>query len=74
MRKDQAPLQEHFRQIAQTQFVAHAPQHHETHDIGRIWEVVEARVGPLIEFPLTGTTAKAPVPQFGSVSSFPRSS
>jgi hypothetical protein len=33
-------------------------------------EGVAARPGPLSEFPLTSTTARAPVPQIGSFLSF----
>lgn len=61
MGKDQAPLQEPFREIPQTQFVPYPPQPHETHDIGRGLQVVEARAGPLIELPLAGPTPKASV-------------
>src|SRR5918992_267035 len=59
--KDQATFQEHFWQIPETQFVAHTPEHHETHDIGRVLQVVEARASPLIELPLASTTSKPSV-------------
>src|SRR5262245_63942016 len=74
MREDYAPLQEHFREVAQTQLVAHAPEHHETHDLGRILQVIEARPCALIELSLTPLAPKPPVPQVGSFASFPRRS
>jgi hypothetical protein len=70
MRKDYAPCQEHFRQIPQTQLVAYPPQHHETDDIGRVLEVIEACPSALIKLSVTCAAAKAPIPHFGSFSSF----
>ena len=49
MGKDQAPLQEHFRKVAQTQLVAHPPEHHETHDVRRVLPVIETCAGALVE-------------------------
>src|SRR5262245_30684457 len=70
MRKDQPSLQEHFWQISQAQFVAHTPEHHEAHHIGRILQIVKTCAGPLIELPLTGTAPKASVAERRSFSSF----
>jgi hypothetical protein len=72
MREDYAPLQEHFRQIAQTQLIAYPPQHHETHDIGRVLQVIESCAGALVEFSVTPATAKALVSQLSPFSSFSR--
>ena len=61
MGKDQAPLQEHLGKIAQAQLVEHPLQHHETHDVGRVLQAVEAGTGPLVELPVAGPTSKAPI-------------
>jgi len=74
MSKNQAPLQEHFCEIPQAQFVAHTPQHHEAHHIGGVLQMVEACAGPLIKLPLTGMTPKASVAERSAYSSFTRSS
>src|SRR5262249_35097736 len=47
-------------------------EHHETHHIGGVLEVIEARTGTLIELPVARAAPKAPVPQFGPFSSFNR--
>ena len=55
------PLEKHLGQVPQTEFVADTPQHHETHDIGRILHAVEDRASALIKAPLAGTVAKSAV-------------
>jgi hypothetical protein len=61
VREDYPPLKEHFREIAQAQFVAHAPQHHETHDVSGVLQVIEPCPGALVELPVTRAAAEAPV-------------
>ncbi len=46
-----ASHQEHFRQIAQTQLIAQAPQHDQQHNIRRKLKVVECCASPFIEAP-----------------------
>jgi hypothetical protein len=70
MGKDYAPLQEHFWEIPQAQFVAHAPEHHEAYHIGGVLKVVEAGTSPLVELPRARMTAKAPVAERSSFPSF----
>ncbi len=60
MGKDYASLQEHFREIPQTQLVADTPEYHQAHDIGGILEVVDARAGALIKLSVAEATPKAP--------------
>src|SRR2546422_6000820 len=57
-------------EAAQTQFVLNPPEHHESHDIGGILEVVETRLSALIKLSVAWATPKAPVPQFASFSPF----
>jgi hypothetical protein len=61
MRKDHPALQEHFRKITQTQLVPYPPEHHQTHDVGGVLAVVEARPRALIELSVARTAAKAAV-------------
>ncbi len=67
VREREAALEKHLRQIAQTQLVAHAPQHHEEDDIGGVFEVIEGRAGTLIEGAPTGLTAKDPIAELGGL-------
>src|SRR5262245_42945422 len=70
MGKAHAPLEKHFRQVPQTEFVSEAPQDNQTHHIGRILEPIEGCPAPFVEFPLTCTAAEAPVAQFGALGAF----
>src|SRR5215813_138075 len=71
MRKDHPARQKHFWEITQTQLVADPPQHHETHNVRRVLEVIEACPCPLVELPATCTASKALVAQCGPFLPFP---
>jgi hypothetical protein len=44
MREDAAALEEHLRHITETQLVTIAPEDDQTHDICRIFEIVQLRI------------------------------
>ena len=56
--EDEAPRQEHLRQVPQAQLVAQPPQHDEQHEVGRVLQVVVGRAGPLVEDPAAGRQRK----------------
>jgi hypothetical protein len=58
MGKDYPTIEKHLGQVTQTEFVAHAPQYHQTDDIRRIVQTVEERACPFIETASTAATAK----------------
>jgi hypothetical protein len=49
MREDDAALEEHLRDIAETQLVTIAPEDDQTHDICGIFEIVKQCASALIE-------------------------
>jgi hypothetical protein len=63
-------IETHLGQVTQTEFVAHAPQYHQTHDIRRILQPVEEQAGPFLEAASTGATAKSTVASQGDIRSF----
>jgi hypothetical protein len=67
MSKHDAAVEEHLGEVAQTELVAQAPQHHQTDYIGRILHAVEERACTLIEPACAAPTAKAAVAPGGQV-------
>src|SRR3954462_6056001 len=65
---------EHLGQIAQAQFVAQAPEHHEGDDIGRILGPVQQRAGALVELLATGTAAEPAIALGGALGALRHSS
>ncbi len=53
MRELEAAFQEHLGEVAQAEFVAHAPEDDQQHDVGREFQIVEGRARPFIELPPT---------------------
>jgi hypothetical protein len=51
----------HLGQIAQTQLVAQAPEHHERDDVGGVWGPVQLCARALVELLAAGVAAEAPV-------------
>src|SRR6266511_3926858 len=70
MRKDDAPLEKHFRQVPQAQFVAEAPEDDQTDHIRWILQTVKRRRRAFIELPRAHTTAEATVAQIRALGAF----
>jgi hypothetical protein len=62
--------QEHLRQVAQAEFVAQPPEHHESDDVRRILGPVQQALTALIELFAAGTTAKSAVALSGRLVPF----
>ena len=64
--EDEAPLEEHLREIAQAQRVTQPPEHDEQHQVGRVLPVVERRAGALVADPAAPTAAERTLPAGGA--------
>src|SRR5215204_1818080 len=60
---------EHLGQVAQAQFVAQAPEHHERDDVGRILRPVQQSVGALVELLAARTAAEPAIALGGALGS-----
>src|SRR4051812_40645936 len=60
---------EHLGQIAQAQFVAQTPEHHEGDDIRRVLGPVQQRVGALVKLLATGPAAEPAIALGGALGS-----
>src|ERR1700710_921251 len=65
-----AAHQEHLRQIAQAEFVAQPPEHHERDDIRRVLRPVQQALAALVELLAAVATAKSPVALSGPLGPF----
>jgi hypothetical protein len=72
MRKDEAPLEKHFRQVSQAQLIPEAPQDDQADDISRILQPIEGCACPFIEDMSAVTTAKATIAQLRLIRAFAR--
>jgi hypothetical protein len=72
MRELEAAFKEHLSQVTKAEFVAHAPEHDEQHDVS--WELkkIEGRVGPFVELTPTCGAAKDAVAKLCSLRQFRR--
>src|SRR5262249_31447414 len=68
--KDYPAIQEHLGEVTQTQFVAYAPQHHQTENSGRVLQAIADRACPFIEVASTASTAKPAVTLCGNARTF----
>ena len=62
--------QEHLRQVAQAEFIAQPPEHHERDDVGRILGPVQQAPAALIELLAASATAKSAVTLSGPLAPF----
>src|SRR3954454_516176 len=62
--------QEHLRQIAQTEFVAQSPEHHERDDVGRVLRPIEQGRAAFVELFAAAATAKSAVALRGPLAPF----
>ena len=70
MRELETALEEHLGEVAQAEFVAHAPQDDQENDVSREFQVIEGRVSSLIELPAAGGTAKDTIAKLGCLRQF----
>jgi hypothetical protein len=70
MRKDEAPLEEHLRQVPQAQFAAETPEDHQAHDIRRLLETIEWRSWVFIAHTFAVTTAAPAIAEGGPIRAF----
>jgi hypothetical protein len=61
MAEHQAAQGEHLDQIAQAQFVAQTPKHHEGDDVGGVFGPVQRRARALVELLAAGAAAEPAV-------------
>ena len=61
MTEHDAAYQEHLRKVAQAEFVAQPPGHHERDDVRRILRPVQQALAALVELFTAGGTAKSAV-------------
>jgi len=59
----EAAREEHLGQVAQAEFVAKPPEHHEQGDVGRDLQMIEGRTRPFIEGAPAGATTEQAIPQ-----------
>jgi hypothetical protein len=70
MTEHDAADQEHLRQIAQAEFVAQPPEHHERDDVGRVLRPVQQALTALVELFAAVATAKSAVAPRGPLAPF----
>ena len=73
MTEHDAAYQEHLRKVAQAEFVAQPPEHHERDDVRRILRPVQQALAALVELFAAGATAKSAVTLSGNLEWYARS-